>query len=142
MRHTERAATRIHLASLEPGEDLIRCVLDLARDQGLDGALVSGIGAVRDVEIGAFLVDERRYETVVLEGDWELLSLVGNLGVDEEQVPIFHPHVVLGDATGETRGGHLFAARCAVTVELSVVELSWPIRRVPDPATGLKLWSL
>ncbi len=139
MQHAHRDPRSAILAVLEPGEPVIPSVLTLAERHALDAAWVQGIGAVRDIEIGAFDRDARRYVTTRLDGDWELLSLQGNLGVDADGVRVFHPHVVLGDAAGEVRGGHLIEATCAVTVELLLQGLEGRLERDVDEPTGLKL---
>lgn len=131
----------VHLVALERGEPVIKTLIQYALQRNIRCASVSGIGAIGDVEIGAFVVGERRYQRTRLPGDWELLSLSGNLADDDEGKLVFHPHVVLGDADGQTRGGHLFQASCAVTVELVLHEYEWTITRRTDGFTGLKLWS-
>ncbi len=131
----------VHLVALERGEPVIETLLEFATERNIRCASVNGIGAIDGVEIGAFVVGERRYQKTSLPGEWELLSLNGNLADDDDGATVFHPHVVLGDAEGHTRGGHLFAASCAVTVELVIHEYEGTLTRRPDEFTGLKLWS-
>jgi len=142
MEHSRRKPKQVLLVALERGEAVIPSVLEICEQQGIGAAWVQGIGAVCDVEIGAFDLQHRRYETTCPAGDWELLSLQGNIGRDETGAHVFHPHVVLGDLEGNTVGGHLFQATCAVTVELAIQEIGGTIQRRIDPEIGLKLWKL
>lgn len=142
MQARQTAITRCHLLVLERGEDLLPAVTRYAADQVIGAAWVQAIGAVDQVEIGAYRLADRTYPRVSLDGDWELLALQGNLSRDDADAVVFHPHVVLGDEHGSCRGGHLFAARCAVTVELTIWELDTTIGRRPNHDVGLKLWHL
>ncbi len=127
-----------YLLRLMRGEEIHESLTAFARDQGLRGAAVRGIGAVEEVEVGYFHRDRKSYERRVLPGIHELLSLSGNLsGKDGE--PFLHAHVVLMGADFTLSGGHLFRAVVAVTGEIAVVLADLDLVRTPDPDLGLAL---
>ncbi|HRD96573.1 MAG TPA: DNA-binding protein, partial [Rubrivivax sp.] len=68
-----------------------------------------------------------------VEGDTELLTLSGSVGIDHS-----HLHLSLADAQGRVLGGHV-AYGCIVrtTAEVLLAPLpGWQFSREPDPATG------
>ncbi|MCS7312455.1 MAG: DUF296 domain-containing protein [Acidobacteria bacterium] len=126
----------VWVVSLEPEESVLDCLLEAARQHGWVAAALWGIGAVRDVVIGCYIVGEQRYTQVKLPGDWELVGCHGTLSTREGE-PFWHLHVVLSDREGHTRGGHFFGARISGVGEFVVFPLPNPMVRQKDERTGL-----
>jgi len=108
------------------------------RKQDIKSGWLLGIGAVNDVTLGIFDLKSRRYVKRTFRADHELVSITGNvarLGRD----PILHIHALIADRRFRTFGGHLFSARCCVTVEVMLQPGTARLRRRPDPETGLNL---
>jgi predicted DNA-binding protein with PD1-like motif len=123
------------------GEEIMDSVQRFAQQEDIEHATVLGIGAIMDVEIGAYSFEEKRYIRSKLDGSFELTNLTGNISwVDGE--PFLHAHVGISDHDCRAMGGHLFAATCYATVELTI----WPgrgrVEREMDDAIGLKLMCL
>lgn len=127
------------LLRLDRGEDVLRSIRDFARTHAIGHASIHGIGAIEGVTVGAYDLEKREYVRRELEGGYEVLSLMGNLGWVEDE-PFPHLHVVLGDLEGRCVGGHLFAGVVHVTLELFVHPQRARLPRVHDEETGLKLW--
>ncbi len=121
------------------GAELISELTTYCQMHEIEMAQVLGIGALRDPEIGSYDFEADAYESFTLAGDWEMLTFNANVSLKDD-APFVHPHVLLGNAAGEVRGGHLFAAEVLVA-ELQIHVLDGtPLHRVPDPVTGLMLW--
>jgi predicted DNA-binding protein with PD1-like motif len=135
-----RMSGGIHLVRLDRGEDVLEELTGYLARRCIGAGLVHGIGAVTDVQVGAYVSATSRYEKVSLEGEWELLSFQGTVALLDGE-PFVHPHVVLSDAGAGVRGGHLFAARIAVTGEFTIIEAAVPVSRRLVEDVGLKLWS-
>jgi len=102
---------------LDPGDEIHASVQAVCANEGISGAaLTSGIGRVRDIDIG-YLGASGIYQRVVHEGPMELLSTQGNVG-DLDGQPFTHIHIVLSDDDHAPHGGHLFSATVAVVAEL------------------------
>jgi len=115
MEHT-RSGSDIFLR-LDPGEELHASIQAVCATEGIGSAVVtSGIGRVRDVDIG-YLGDDGIYDRIVLEAPTELLSMQGNVAI-LEGYPFTHIHIVLSDDEHDVHGGHLFAATVYVTAEI------------------------
>ena len=95
-------------------------------------------GAVSDAVIGYFDSQEKSYLRNHEKGQAEVLSLTGNLALDDGE-PFLHVHAALGLRDGSARGGHLFEATARPTVELVLTTYPRPVRRKTDPETGLPL---
>ncbi len=122
----------------DPGEVVMEGLVGFARDQGITGARLSGIGAFREATVGFFDRDRKDYERHTIDEQVELLSLDGNLSTTEEG-PRAHVHVVLGRRDGTAHGGHLFEARVWPTLELFVDLVPVELARRMNDEVGIPL---
>lgn len=128
-----------YVVRLDRGEELVRSLADLVTQEQLPGGGFTGIGAVRDTELGYFDLQERSYSRRTFAQAMELLALTGNIAWADDE-PVIHAHAVLGGPDHRTVGGHLFTATIAVTGEIVVTVLPGErIERGLDQETGLKL---
>ncbi len=98
----------------DAGEEPISGLERVARDEGIDGAQLTAIGAFREATVGWFDLDTRDYRRIEVHDQVELLSLVGDVTLagqagDERRI---HAHVVLGRSTGETVWGSPARGAC------------------------------
>jgi predicted DNA-binding protein with PD1-like motif len=119
------------------GDEVVETLVGFARDQGIRGGRLWGIGALEDAALGFYRRERKEYDRFGLEEEMELLSLHGNLSMTD-QGPRVHAHVVVGRADGSAHGGHLFEAHVGPTLEAFVVE-SGELRREMDERFGLPL---
>lgn len=123
-------ALRMLPLRLKPGDDLRRAIERAVAGQGAKAAfVVAGIGSLRPARIRLAGIDE---ETVV-DGDSELLTLSGSVGVGSS-----HLHLSVADAQGRTRGGHAcYGCVVRTTAELLLAVLpDWQFGREHDTSTG------
>ncbi len=106
-----------HSLRLRPGQDLKRELDRLAVERNWSAAfLLTGIGSLTSAAIR--FADAEAVE--ILEGPWEILSLAGTLSPDGS-----HVHVLVADAQGLPRGGHLKeGATIRTTAEIVIGVLS------------------
>jgi hypothetical protein len=123
------------------GEEMVRGLTALARDEKLFAAHFTGIGALRSAILGYFDVTRREYRRFGIDEQVELLSLTGNIALEGDK-PKVHAHVVVGRFDGSTLGGHLLDAHVRPTLEIVLVESPPHLRRTFDPASGLALLDL
>ena len=124
---------------LSPGAELVAALTAHCERHAIHQALILGLGALREPEIGGYSFEEGVYQRLQLAGDWELLTLNANVSLKEGR-PFIHPHVTLGNSAGEVRGGHLFSAEVLVAEIFVQVLEGEPLERVSDAETGLSLW--
>ncbi len=134
-------ATRQFVVVLDPGEEAVGCLLGFARDTGITGGELTGLGAFRDVTLGFFDLEAKDYEKIRIDEQVEVVSLVGNFATKDGEAKL-HPHVVVAKRDGSAWGGHLLEAHVRPTLEVVVTEVPAHLCRKTDSATGLPLLSL
>ena len=130
-----------YLIRLEIGEEIIAAVTAFVRRKRIKSGWLLGLGAVDNAVLGVYDLKRREYDKRTFKPIHELINLTGDiswLGKD----PVLHVHAVIADNALKTSGGHLFAARCAITVEAMLTPWTRKATRKPDAVTGLNLLSL
>ncbi len=126
---------------LDAGDEVVSEITTFARDNGLDAARLTAIGAFSGATLGYFDVERKEYEKIPLEEQVEVLSLVGDIALNRGE-PQLHAHVVLGKRDGTAMGGHLLEARVRPTLEVILIESPEHMRKKIDAQTGLALIDL
>src|SRR5690606_8530479 len=109
------------LIVLDRGQKLVQTLTEQVQEKNILGGTIVGIGAIKDVELGFYHLEDKYYERRKFEaGDYELISLNGNISLRDDH-PYVHVHTAIGDKTFQVFGGHLFEATIAVTAEIYVI---------------------
>ena len=119
-------------------DDPVEALTAAAKRFDLQAASLSGIGAFSGVTLGFFDRARRDYIRRVIREQVEVVSLLGNIALDQGE-PRVHAHVVVGRADGTALGGHLLGGSVDPTLEVTLVESPATLRRRTDPSTGLAL---
>jgi predicted DNA-binding protein with PD1-like motif len=132
---------RTFVVVFDKGDEVVEGLTDFAGRERLRASHLTAIGALRDVVLGYFDPAAREYRKLPLKEQVEVLSLLGVITLDGEK-PKLHAHIVVGQADGNARGGHLLEAHVWPTLEVVVEELPKHLQRRTDPETGLALIDL
>jgi uncharacterized protein len=135
---SRREGDRIFIR-LETGDEVHSSLVEIAERERIFGGWLSGIGAASEVELGYYDLERKDYGRVRIEGEVEVASVSGSVGLVDGKAFV-HLHAVVSDRQGMARGGHLFRAVTTATLEFLLVVGDTPIERTYDEATGLKLW--
>ena len=92
------------------------------------------------MELGFWRASQADYQRRTLEGNFELLTLLGNISLYQGR-PFAHLHVTLADENLQVVGGHFFEATVTATVELFLTPCD-SIERHWDAHIGAALWNL
>lgn len=125
-----------HFIRIDKDEDLFLSLEKWASENNMTSGHLSGIGALKDVELGFYHLDKKHYDRKLFPREAELLSLEGNLTLLDGK-PFFHIHAVLGDENFRAFGGHLFSAKVAVTCEINFREFSKDVIRTMNNEVAL-----
>ena len=118
---------------LGQGEEVKSAISAWAKKHGMNGAQVSGIGAIKDVELAYYSPRAREWKTRRFAGkSYELLSCIGNISEDG-----LHAHVSMSDSSFKAYGGHLVSAKISVFGEFFVLPTA-ALRKKSVPGLGLK----
>ena len=121
------------------GEELSSGLSRFAKEQKLAGSSFKAIGALASVKLGWFDWQAKKYRpSVVLEEQVELVSLIGDIALDDGD-PKVHAHVVIAKSDGTAHGGHLIEACVRPTCEIVLTESPKHLQKQIDPESGLAL---
>jgi uncharacterized protein len=123
---------------LDTGDEVAAELAKFVRQNEVEAASVTGIGAFHDALLGYFDWETKQYKQIAVDEQVEVLSLLGDVAVAAEG-PSLHLHAVLGKADGSAVGGHLLAAHVRPTLEVILIQPPSYLRKRRDPATGLAL---
>ncbi len=122
---------------LFPGEDIFEKLEEVCSKYQVNTAVViSGIGQLKDFRLGYFK-EKGNYTPQHFKTPHELLSLEGNICKENGEYK-FHLHVVLGNESKETVGGHLIKGIVEVTNEIVLLKVNTRIDKKLEDTTGLE----
>lgn len=127
------------LVRLDPGEEILESLADLAARENIRLAQVSGIGAAKTLEVGVFNTENKTYEGTTYEGYFEISSLTGSI-TRMDGAPYLHLHTNFANpAKGIFSGGHLNRAVIGATAEIFIRTLGGEVGRKFSEEIGLNL---
>jgi uncharacterized protein len=114
------------ILSLEPGDELVRCLIQFARDQEVEAAVLTGLGSVVEVELGVGSGRSRDQMRRVLREPLEACSLTGTVTLlDGEPFP--HVHGTFARLDTSMVGGHVYQAVCGSAIDMAVQIAGEPV---------------
>ena len=123
---------------LGTGDEVIGELSNFVREQEVEAASLTAIGAFSRAVLGYFQWETKEYKKIPVDEQVEVLSLLGDVAVGN-QGPALHLHAVLGKADGSVVGGHLIEAYVRPTLEVILIQPPSYLRKRKDPETGLAL---
>lgn len=127
-----------YVVRLNKGEEVIESLKDLCKNENIELAEITGLGASNLVEIGVFNVNTKEYNTKIFEGMFEITSLIGNVTRKDGEVYL-HIHINFGDEEGLVKGGHLVRSIISATSEIVVRRINGKVGRKLSNEIGLNL---
>ena len=130
------------LVRLEKGELLAENLINLAKQENIAGAWLSGIGAVQWVDLGFYDLQGKQYHWKRLEKLMEITSLHGNVAWEGDE-PVLHMHGTFSDENMAAHGGHVKDLQVGGTCEILLHRwYEGKLTRSQDEDSGLKLLDL
>jgi predicted DNA-binding protein with PD1-like motif len=143
-RHIDDSAgegSSTYVVVLEIGDEAVLTLSAFAREQELEAAQITAVGAFHRAVVGWFDRDSRDYRRIPVDEQCEVLSLVGDIAVSDKGSQL-HLHAVLGLSDGTTRGGHLLEGEVWPTLEVIIRESPAQLRKTYRSEIGLALIDL
>ncbi len=126
------------------GDEIISLILNLCKKEGIGSAVFSGIGGCSETQIQTFIPESGSFETKILNGMLELVSLTGNVITDDLNEYYHHTHAVFSYKKGEehcVEAGHIKSITVSYTAEIELRPvIGGVIRRKFDEETGTGFW--
>jgi predicted DNA-binding protein with PD1-like motif len=125
----------------DKGDEFLNGMVQFAKQEGLSASHFTAIGAFSAVTLGYFDRDKKDYLKHSIDEQVEVLSLIGDIALDEHE-PKIHAHVVVGKSDSTAHGGHILEAHVWPTLEVVITASPVHLQRKHDPETGLALIDL
>lgn len=129
---------------MDKGDEMLETIIDICRKEKIESAVFSGIGACSRAELQTFLPDAGTFETTVLSGMLELVSMDGNVVTDDEMNYYIHAHAVFSYKDGDehiTVGGHIKSMITLYTGEIELRPVAGgAIKKQYCEETGTWVW--
>ena len=130
---------------MDRGDEVICNLLEICRKESIPSAIFSGIGGCQHAELQVFIPETGCFETEVLEGMLELVSLNGSVTKNEQGEYYHHTHGLFSYKVGGNHavsGGHIKSVEVLYTAEIELRPVTGgEIKRKFDPETGTGFWS-
>ena len=124
-----------YVIRLDPNEEVVQSMLNLAAKENISLGYLHGLGAVNNVTLKSFRPDTKQYTAHMYHTDLEIVSFTGNLTTLNGR-PYAHFHMSVGDAVGHVYGGHLNKAVVSSTCEIFLKVVDGAVERKPNPEIG------
>jgi hypothetical protein len=111
------------------------------KDHQIINGQISGIGAIKEIELGTYDLKNQEYITHKIHDIWELTSYQANIQLKDEE-PFIHAHINISDHDLTVKGGHLFEAKVAVVGEFILTNINSNGKRLLNPNIGLACMNL
>jgi len=134
----EHGGLRTFVVVLATGDEAMTSIAAFAREQQLRATQFSAIGAFSRVVVAYFDWAAKEYRNLQIDEQVEVLSLVGDITLDEDEHKV-HAHVVVGKRDATAHGGHLVEGHVRPTLEILLTETPTYVRRRFDAESGLAL---
>ena len=126
------------IVRLDKGEEIIETLKNLSVKENIKLGSVSGIGAVKNVELRYFDPDTKKYHDQSFEKSYEAAPISGNISRMSGEVYL-HVHASLGGDDFTSVAGHLRSARVSATFEAVIDIIGGEVDRLFSEEIGLNL---
>lgn len=120
---------------IDPNEEIMSCIEEVADKERITFASFSGIGAVKEITGGLFNPEKKKYEALCFEGYYEITSMIGNITTLNGN-PYIHMHCNWANDKCKTYGGHVTSAVVSVAAEIFITTYSGNVHRSFNKETG------
>lgn len=131
---------------VDKGESVVQTILSICKKENVPGGYFQGIGACDTVTISTYIPEKNDFIDHTISGMIEMISLMGNISVDDLNIPFQHSHGVFSylKDNGEIAvvAGHLKDARVSYTGEIVLQMAEERIGRMFDTGVGIDVWKL
>ena len=124
---------------LDKGDEIVACIKQVALEQKVTFASVSGIGGTDNAVFGVFDENRKEYNRYSVSTTHEICSLVGNVNTMDGEV-YTHLHITMAGEGGKVVGGHLLSCVICLTAEIFLQLVDAPVDRSRNSLLGINTW--
>jgi len=134
----------IFYVRIDKDEDVLGTIMEICKKEHILTGQFQGIGACGTATVSTYLPNIDDFTDHTVSGMLEMVSLMGNITMDDNGAPFLHSHAVFSylDTTGKPAvlAGHLTKAIISYTGEISILPAKETIGRMIDSKTGITIW--
>ncbi len=121
---------------IEQDESIMETLTQFCKSKDILNAQISGIGAIKEIDLGAYDLKNKEYVRQFFNNLWELTSFQGNVILKDNE-PFIHAHITMSDHNLDVKGGHLFEAKVGAVGEFILRKIETDGKREYDANIGL-----
>ena len=121
---------------IEQDESIMETLTQFCKSKDIVNAQISGIGAIKEIDLGAYDLKNKEYVRQFFNNLWELTSFQGNVILKDKE-PYIHAHITMSDHNLDVKGGHLFEAKVGAVGEFILRKIETDGKREYDANIGL-----
>ncbi|HBN45700.1 MAG TPA: PPC domain-containing DNA-binding protein [Candidatus Marinimicrobia bacterium] len=125
-----------YIIHVQQNEQIMATLTQFCKEHKIQNGQISGIGAIKNIEIGAYDLYNKKYIVHNLNEIWELTSYQANVILKDGE-PFIHAHINISDHDLNAKGGHLFEAEVAAVGEFVLRKINTDGKRELDEDIGL-----
>ena len=125
-----------YIIYVEQDESIMETLTQFCKSQDIVNAQISGIGAIKEIDLGAYDLKNKEYVRQFFNNLWELTSFQGNVILKDNE-PFIHAHITMSDHNLDVKGGHLFEAKVGAVGEFILRKIETDGKREYDANIGL-----
>lgn len=130
-----------YILRLEKGEEILSAISECCIKNKIECGIINCIGAVNYVQVGNYNVSDKKYISTILEGNYEIASMGGNISTLDNKVYL-HIHGVFTDEKCNARGGHVNKAIISATCEIFIQQYQTKLTRINNEEIGLNVFNI
>src|ERR1700722_4760718 len=100
---SSEADKRTFVLVLDSSDEAFPMITAFAERERISGASVTALGAFEHAKVGWFDLESKQYHPIHVNEQAEVLSIIGDIAMDDSATPTLHIHAVLGLKDGTTR---------------------------------------
>ena len=126
------------------GDEIVSGILSICKKKNIKSAIFSGIGGCSEAEIKTFIPEKGEFESRIISGMLELVSMTGNIICDRDGNYYHHTHAAFAYKEGESHcvaAGHIGYVTVLYTGEIELRPVyGGEIKRKYSEETGTGFW--
>jgi predicted DNA-binding protein with PD1-like motif len=135
MQSKQLSSNEYLLVFTEPDVELMGALNQFAADHNIPSGRLQAIGSVSTATLAWWSNDTKVVEKYTADGQFELVSFLGNITSNTEG-PRIHAHAVM-TGPGGLVAGHAVSLTVRASVEVSITVFETPVVRVKNDGFGL-----
>ena len=116
------SSARTFQVILSRGDEVMAGLNEFAEKYNIKTCHFTAVGAMDSAVVGWFDPDKRAFKRNEINGEVEVVSLVGSITRDRNGKPNAHAHVVVALSDGSAKAGHLIEGHVSLTMQIYAID--------------------